>query len=81
MIPQARKMNISIFLGCVLLGGGVTITSIDTDIVDTTENPLADIAHVTDKEAFNDDAEGTTENKDEANDAESDDCESHILQR
>ena len=76
-------MNISILLGCVLLGGGVTSkdTSIDSDIVDTTENPLADIAHVTDKEAFNDDAEGTTENKDEANDAESDDCESHILQR
>ena len=76
-------MNISILLSCVLLGGGVASqdTTIDSDIVDTTETHLPDIAHTTVKEAFDDDTEGTTKIVDESHDTESDDCESHILQR
>ena len=73
-------MNISILLSCVLLGGGVAIqeTTTDSDIVETTETLLPDIARTTVKEAFDDDTEGTTINTEEPHDAESDDCESHI---
>merc|ERR1712106_594274 len=81
-VAEGRKMNISILLSCVLLGGGVASqdTTIDSDIVDTTETPLPDIAHTTVKEAFDDDTEGTTINTEEPHDEESDECESHILQ-
>merc|ERR1711892_796331 len=82
-VAEGRKMNISILLSCVLLGGGVASqdTTIDSDIVDTTETiNLPDIAHTTVKEAFDDYTEGTTINTEEPLDAESDDCESHILQ-